>query len=146
MTALSELLHRSVIAPARAIERIEKSDEHAMNRATIYRYVEGDHPERPKEKYLQALAYGFELPVTQVREAAAAAPGELDLWEPPLESGQLTQPVRDALDVLIKALAKEGTQRAASAAQKTDEVGQRRIGKPSRIVEEAARPSTDPKK
>ena len=66
-------------------------------------------PERPKEKYLQALAYGFDLLVTDVRLAAAAAPGELGPWTPPIESGRLPKPVRDALDELIISLAKAGS-------------------------------------
>ncbi|VXC06593.1 hypothetical protein [Aeromicrobium sp. 9AM] len=119
MTALSELLLDSKVATARAVERIEKSEEHSMNKGTIYRYIDGDHPERPKEKYLQALAYGFELPITRVRQAASAAPGELGPWTPPLEAGRLSKPVRNALDALIITLAKEGPGNGAPPAKKT---------------------------
>lgn len=119
MTALSVLIGGSKIRPARAIERIAKSAEHEMNKATVYRYVDGDHPERPKEKYLQALAYGFDLPITEVRKAASAAPGELGPWTPPLESGQLSKPVRDALNDLIITLAKEGSGRGKPAKKTT---------------------------
>jgi len=50
MTALSELIHTSEIDPARAIERIAKSPDHKMDRATIYRYVEGRRTRRGQRR------------------------------------------------------------------------------------------------
>lgn len=108
MTALSELLHSSKNKAPAAIKRIEDSEEHTMDRGTIYKYLKGEHPERPSEKYLKALAYGFELKITEVRTAAKVPAGELGPWTPPAEAGQLSKPVRDALDALVIVLAKEG--------------------------------------
>lgn len=155
MTALSDLLNDSKVATARAIERIAGSEKHSMNKAAVYRYVAGSHPDHPKEKYLQALAYGFEIPITKVRAAALAAPGELGPWTPPLESGQLSRPVREALDALIVTLAKEGFGDAAHAAKKIDDEDEGggsvtplipKKPAPAAPAKRAARKTTDPRK
>lgn len=119
MTALSDLLRDSGVDPARAIERISQSAEHSMDRATVYRYLDGRHPGRPSERYLSALAHGFQLKITDVRMAANVRPGELGEWNPPDESGQLSKPIRDALDALIITIAKGGIEHGERSAQKS---------------------------
>jgi hypothetical protein len=75
-----------------------------LDRATVYKYLAGNHPANPADHVLQAFA--SVLPgstVTQLRAAANQPAGEELPWIPPVEANRLTMPQRKALDAFIKA-------------------------------------------
>ncbi|HEX4727130.1 MAG TPA: hypothetical protein VH298_05000 [Jatrophihabitans sp.] len=75
-----------------------------LDRATVYKYLAGNHPANPADHVLQAFA--SVLPgstVTQLRAAANLPVGEELPWIPPVEANRLTMPQRKALDAFIKA-------------------------------------------
>lgn len=108
MTALSDLLNdaKADNSVDNLIAAAEKRGTtiNGTARATVYKALNGDHAKRPREATLSMFAEIFQLDVREVRAAAGRAPGELGEWAPPAESAQLAQPVRDALDLLIKAI------------------------------------------
>jgi hypothetical protein len=75
-----------------------------LDRATVYKYLAGNHPLNPQDHVLQAFA--AVLPGVTVMELRAAAnqPVGAELpWIPPVEANRLTMPQRRALDAFIKA-------------------------------------------
>lgn len=113
MTALSELLNEA--KADRSVDDLILSAEKRLGReinptfrSTIYRALDGSHAKRPREETLQLFADVFELDVREVRTAASRPAGELGPWVPVAEAAQLSQPVRNALDQLIKAIAEGG--------------------------------------
>lgn len=75
-----------------------------LDRATVYKYLAGNHPRNPAESVLQAFA--AVLPgasVVDLRAAANVSAGAEDPWIPPAAANRLTQPQRRALEAFIKA-------------------------------------------
>lgn len=83
---------------------------HEIDRSVVSRYLAGEHAKRPREATLAALAAGFGLDVRVLRHLAGKPAGELGPYTPTDESASLTRDQRDALDVLIKAIVRGGTQ------------------------------------
>lgn len=75
-----------------------------LDRATVYKYLAGNHPANPAEQVLQAFASVLPgVSVVQLRAAANQPTGEELPWIPPVEANRLTMPQRRALDAFIKA-------------------------------------------
>jgi hypothetical protein len=75
-----------------------------LDRATVYKYLAGNHPANPTDQVLQAFAAVLpSVSVTQLRAAANQPIGEELPWIPPVEANRLTMPQRKALDAFIKA-------------------------------------------
>jgi hypothetical protein len=75
-----------------------------LDRATVYKYLAGNHPANPTDQVLQAFASVLpSVSVTQLRAAANQPIGEELPWIPPVEANRLTMPQRRALDAFIKA-------------------------------------------
>lgn len=105
MSALSELLVRA--KTGRSIDAIAEQAQrrgYPINRATVARYLAGEHGPRPSEATLLALSAGLGVDVRQLRRCAGAPSGELGPYRPVAESARLSQSQRAAIDQLIKAM------------------------------------------
>lgn len=75
-----------------------------LDRATVYKYLAGNHPANPADQVLQAFASVLPgVSVMQLRAAANQPAGAELPWIPPVEANRLTMPQRKALDAFIKA-------------------------------------------
>lgn len=75
-----------------------------LDRATVYKYLAGNHPANPADQVLQAFASVLPgVSVVQLRAAANQPLGEELPWIPPVEANRLTMPQRRALEAFIKA-------------------------------------------
>lgn len=75
----------------------------ALDQATVYRYLKGDHTASPPERVLQAFAQA--LPTTtivELREAAGLAAGESEPWTLPPEAQRLSRAQRAVIEQLIR--------------------------------------------
>ncbi len=80
-----------------------------IDRATVYRYLSGNHPRSPGEFVLQAFAAVLQdATLTELRAAANLSVGAEDPWIPPVEANRLSTPQRRALDAFIKATVNAG--------------------------------------
>lgn len=105
MSALSELLRQA--KTGRSIDAIAEQARrrgHPINRATVARYLAGEHGPRPAEATLLALSAGLGVDVRLLRRCAGAPSGELGPYRPVAESARLNQAQRAAIDQLIKAI------------------------------------------
>ncbi|WP_191563417.1 helix-turn-helix domain-containing protein [Janibacter melonis] len=108
MTALSARL-----AEAKGNDSIDAVVEragrqgHAIDRATVSRYVAGNGAKNPPDRVLRALAAGLGLDVRELRTLAGKPAGELGPWTPPDEAARLSGDQRKALDQLIKSIVRE---------------------------------------
>lgn len=105
MSALSDLLSQAKAGRSiDAIAQQARQGGHSINRATVARYLAGDHGPRPSEGTLRALAEGVGVDLRQLRRALDLPGGELGPYQPVAESARLTQVQREALDQLIKSM------------------------------------------
>jgi hypothetical protein len=75
-----------------------------LDRATVYKYLAGNHPANPADHVLQAFASVLPgVTVMQLRAVANQPAGEELPWVPPVEANRLTMPQRKALEAFIKA-------------------------------------------
>jgi len=75
-----------------------------LDRATVYKYLAGSHPQNPHDNVLQAFASVLPgVTVVQLRAAANQPIGVEQPWIPPVEANRLTLPQRRALEAFIKA-------------------------------------------
>lgn len=75
-----------------------------LDRATVYKYLAGKHPQHPSESVLQAFAEVLpQASVVELRAAAGQSLGVEEPWLPPVEANRLTLPQRQALEAFIKA-------------------------------------------
>jgi hypothetical protein len=75
-----------------------------LDRATVYKYLAGKHPQHPSESVLQAFAEVLpQASVVELRAAAGQAAGVEEPWTPPVEANRLTMAQRQALEAFIKA-------------------------------------------
>lgn len=75
-----------------------------LDRATVYKYLAGKHPQHPSESVLQAFAEVLpQASVVELRIAAGQASGVEEPWIPPAEANRLTLAQRQALEAFIKA-------------------------------------------
>lgn len=103
MSGLSDYLNAQLPAGWQKPQLVEALHGQ-LDRATVYKYLAGNHPANPADQVLQAFA--SVLPgasVVQLRAAANQPTGEELPWIPPVEANRLTMPQRKALDAFIKA-------------------------------------------
>lgn len=75
-----------------------------LDRATVYKYLAGKHPQHPSESVLRAFAEVLpDASVVELRAAAGQAAGVEEPWIPPVEANRLTMAQRQALEMFIKA-------------------------------------------
>jgi hypothetical protein len=75
-----------------------------LDRATVYKYLAGSHPQNPQDNVLRAFASVLPgVTVVQLRAAAHQPVGVEQPWVPPVEANRLTMPQRRALEAFIKA-------------------------------------------
>jgi len=78
--------------------------EGKVDRATVYRYLAGQHPQRPAEPILEAFASGLPgTSLTELRLAVGMSAGEESPWVPTSEANRLSHAQRMALDTFIRA-------------------------------------------
>lgn len=106
MSALSELLSRSNPDgwSAQAIAEKARARGHTIGHDTVWKYMSGRHGQ-VSEPYLRALADVLPVRYEALRRAAQI-PANLGNYQPPAVADALNKREREALDVLIRAMAK----------------------------------------
>lgn len=113
LTALSDYLNDHIPASWRKPQVVDAMHG-VVDRATVYRYLAGNHPRNPPELVLQAFADALPgAAVSELRAAAQLPPGVNEPWVPPAEANRLNLAQRRALEAFIKATV------AASAAEES---------------------------
>ena len=103
MSGLSDYLNAQLPAGWQKPQLVEALHGQ-LDRATVYKYLAGNHPANPTEQVLQAFASVLPgVSVVQLRAAANQPTGEELPWIPPVEANRLTMLQRKALDAFIKA-------------------------------------------
>jgi hypothetical protein len=75
-----------------------------VDRATVYRYLAGQHPQRPAETILEAFAAALPgVSLTELRTIIGSPAGEETPWVPTKEANRLNHGQRMALDAFIRA-------------------------------------------
>ena len=75
-----------------------------VDRATVYRYLAGRHPQRPAEAILEAFAATLPgVSLTELRSIVGTPVGEEEAWVPAKEANRLNHAQRMALDAFIRA-------------------------------------------
>lgn len=107
MSALSELLsraNREQLSMQTITDRMRASG-HQIGKDTVWKYMSGRHTV-VRTEVLRAFADVFPSLRLAALEKAAGVPPELGQWDPPGEAATLGRRERDALDVIIKAMAR----------------------------------------
>jgi len=103
VSKLSDYLNAHVPAgwsKARVVEALDGK----VDRATVYRYLAGQHPQRPTEAILEAFAAGLPgASLTELRRIVGTSAGEEEPWVPTSEANRLNHAQRMALDAFIRA-------------------------------------------
>lgn len=87
-----------------AIVARAEGNGHAIDRATVARYVAGKGAKNPPDKVLRALAAGLGLDVRELRTLSGRPAGELGPYVPVDEAARLNEDQRRAIDQLIKTI------------------------------------------
>lgn len=107
MSTLSDLLAQAN-ADGLSTQRVTdlmRQRGHRIGRDTVWRYLTGRHT-TVSDSYLRAFIDVFPgLDLNELRRAAEIPP-DLGTWEPPAEAHTLNQREREALDVIIKSMAR----------------------------------------
>ena len=75
-----------------------------VDRATVYRYLAGRHPQRPAEAILEGFAAALPgVSLTELRKVVGSPAGENEPWVPTKEANRLNHAQRMALDAFIRA-------------------------------------------
>ena len=75
-----------------------------IDRATVYRYLAGQHPQRPAEAILEAFASSLpDVSLIELRTIIGSPVGEETPWVPTKEANRLNHAQRLALDAFIRA-------------------------------------------
>jgi hypothetical protein len=103
VSKLSDYLNAHVPAgwpKSRVVEALEGK----IDRATVYRYLAGQHPQRPAENILEAFASSLPgVSLTELRSVIGSPMGEETPWVPTKEANRLNHAQRMALDAFIRA-------------------------------------------
>lgn len=82
-----------------------------LDRATVYKYLAGNHPLNPNDSVLAAFATVLPgVSLVELRAAANQPVGAEEPWIPPIEANRLTPPQRRALEALIKTMVAPSTE------------------------------------
>ena len=108
MSTLSDLLNAR-LPDDWTKPRLVEAMRGRLDRATVYKYLAGNHPENPHESVLQAFADALAgLTLVELRTAANQPAGIEEPWIPPVEANRLTMAQRRALEAFIKATVAAG--------------------------------------
>ena len=103
MSSLSDLLTAKLPSEwtkARLVEAMHGR----LDRATVYKYLAGNHPQNPHDSVLSAFAEVLpDLTLVELRAAVNQPVGAEEPWVPPVEANRLTMAQRRALEAFIKA-------------------------------------------
>lgn len=103
MSKLSDYLNAS-IPSGWSKSRVVEALDGKIDRATVYRYLAGRHPQRPSEAVLEAFAAGLPaVSLTELRAVVGMPVGEDAPWVPTKEANRLNHAQRMALDAFIRA-------------------------------------------
>ena len=103
MSKLSDYLNAHIPAGWSKMQVVAAMDG-KVDRATVYRYLSGRHPQRPSEPVLEAFAAGLpDISLTELRAVAGTSVGEEEPWIPTKEANRLNHGQRMALDAFIRA-------------------------------------------
>lgn len=103
MSTLSEYLNAHLPAGWQKTQLVEALNGR-LDRATVYKYLAGNHPQNPQDSVLQAFAEVLPgATVVGLRAAANQPVGIEEPWIPPIEANRLTLAQRRALEAFIKA-------------------------------------------
>jgi len=83
--------------------RVVRALDGKVDRATVYRYLAGQHPQRPAEVILEAFASLPGVSLTELRTIVGMPAGEEEAWLPTKEANRLNHAQRMALDAFIRA-------------------------------------------
>jgi transcriptional regulator with XRE-family HTH domain len=105
MSDLSELLRaaNSKNLSGRSIALAAQDLGFSLNHDTAARYLRGDHG-RPAEATLRALSSVLDVPLAELRSAAALPTEVTEPYRPPMEASQLNRRQRRAVDEVIRAM------------------------------------------
>lgn len=105
MSSLSELLTRGnkEQLSARAIARAAKERGYSLNHDTAARYLRGTHGV-PDEATLIAFHEVLDIPLRDLRAAAALPSESTEPYVPPAEASRLSRRQRRAVDEIIRAM------------------------------------------
>jgi hypothetical protein len=85
-------------------KQVVEALEGRVDRATVYRYLSGQHPRNPSEAVLEAFAACLpSVSITELRAVLGTAVGEEEPWIPTPEANRLNHGQRMALDAFIRA-------------------------------------------
>ncbi|MEO6704051.1 MAG: hypothetical protein ABIP57_21460 [Jatrophihabitantaceae bacterium] len=139
MSSLSDLLTARLPAEwtkARLVEAMHGR----LDRATVYKYLAGNHPQNPQDSVLQAFAEVLPgLTLVQLRAAVNQPVGVEEPWIPPVEANRLTMAQRRALEAFIKATVASSEASVAEPVQVTLPAARLVSPEPLTPVEQAAR-------
>lgn len=110
MSALSELLKQRVATQkigVREIARRAQDRGHSLSHGTVSKYLSGQHPEVPAEETLRAFHDVLDIPLEQLRKAAGLPAGAPGPYTPPSEADRLDLDQREAVDQIIRLLARK---------------------------------------
>jgi hypothetical protein len=116
VSALSDYLNAHIPAGWAKRDVVRALDD-KIDRATVYRYLNGNHSRTPPEYVLAAFAEGLGCSIVELREAAGFAAGEEEPWVPPMEANRLNRGQRDALEAFIRATVTPPTNAGTAASQ-----------------------------
>jgi hypothetical protein len=103
VSKLSDYLNAHVPAGWSKTRVVEALDG-KIDRATVYRYLAGQHPQRPAETILEAFASSLPgVSLTELRSVIGSPVGEETPWVPTKEANRLNHAQRMALDAFIRA-------------------------------------------
>ncbi len=124
MSALSDYLNAH-LPPGWSKRDVIRELEGSLDRTTVYRYLAGTHSRTPPEFVLNAFAKALGCSIVELRQAAGAATGEEEPWEPPLEANRLNRGQRDALAAFIRATVNADSSSGEATAEEasSDEAG-----------------------
>jgi hypothetical protein len=93
----------------------------ALDQATVYRYLAGNHTATPPERVLQAFAKALPgTTIVELREAAGLPAGEEEQWTLPPEAQRLNRAQRAVIEQLIRVMVSAPDPASASSQAPTD--------------------------
>lgn len=139
MSALSELLTRAN-KEGLSLQKITdqmRERGHDIGKDTVWKYMTGRHS-TVTTAYLRAFVDVFPSLDLAALQRAAELPPELGEWQPPAEAAALTQRERDALEVLIRSMARRKAEEASVTQLRPTAAGSHQGRRPSPAAPEHA--------
>lgn len=145
MSALSELLtqaNKERLSTQKITDRMRELG-HDIGKDTVWKYMTGRHT-TVTTAYLRAFVDVFPSLRLGQLQRAADLPADLGDWEPPEEAHALTQRERDALEVLIRSIARGKTAAGAVLPLRSAEDGGHQVREAAMEEPRPGRPRRTP--